>query len=111
MWMNGLGGSMFNNPETGRISIKNEFPFAINPSFHQYGALATGGFAVPGLPDWTNGRPGAPGDSGTITPTDKSIVAQLPGLPENPLWLVVFILSLLSSLIFVRIKYGDEESG
>lgn len=37
LWMNGLGGSMMFNPNTGTISINNEFPFAINPSFGVYG--------------------------------------------------------------------------
>ncbi len=107
MWLNGLGGSMYNNPSTGKISIKNEFPFAINPSFHEYGALANGGFAVPGLPPW--GGRSALSTSQNNNVEKKSVMAQLPGLPVNPYWMTVFMIALIASLLAIRVKYGKEE--
>ena len=108
MWLNGLGGSMYNNPETGRISIKNEFPFAINPSFHQIGALANGGFATPAAPAWGTKVNTAPGQT-NYNKEKPSVMAQLPGLPENPYWMTVFIITLIASLMIIRIKYSEEE--
>ncbi len=101
--MNGLGGSMFRDPSTGQISIKNEFPFAINPAFHQYGAFANPALAVPGLPEW-GGREGP--TTGPIGPTeDKNIIAQLPSVPQEPIWMMLFVIALFGGLIFIRIRH------
>ena len=108
MWLNGLGGSMYNNPDGGRISIKNEFPFAINPSFHEYGALANGGFATPGLPPW-GGRSALSGNGNNGGTVKKSIAAQLPGLPVSPYWMTIFMIALIASLLAIRVKYSKEQ--
>ena len=109
MWLNGLGGSMFNNPETGKISIKNEFPFAINPSFHQYGALANGGFATANLPPWGGRSSMQNSNQGGGQRQKPNVIAQLPGLPQNPYWMAIFMITLIASLLVIRTRYSAEE--
>lgn len=105
LWATGLGGSMMYNPETGQISIKNEFPFAINPAFHQYGATASPGLATPGSPPW-RGRVGV--DVIQDIPQPTNILAQLPWTPSG-YELMIFVIILLSSLVLIRVKYSKIE--
>ena len=106
--MNGLGGSWTTGAD-GRISIKNTFPFALNPSFNQYGAGGLG-LMTPQLPPW-GGRVTAKqptigvGEQGN----KNNILAQLPGLPENKYWFTIFLIALISSLIIIRTKYTEKE--
>ncbi|MEM0372794.1 MAG: hypothetical protein QXO69_03095, partial [archaeon] len=106
LWASGLGGAMRYDASSGQISIKNEFPFAINPAFNQYGALATPGMAIPASPEWGGRVKGTGEGAGQLGGTQPNILAQLPLLPESPYYLAVFIIILMSSLVMIRAKYG-----
>lgn len=105
LWATGLGGAMMYNPDTGTISIKNEFPFAINPNFGIYGGGGLG-MITPSLPPWG----GTPTYGGVAQPPkpQPNILAQLPWMPGG-FELVVFILILFSGLLLIRVRYVKKE--
>jgi hypothetical protein len=105
LWATGLGGAMMYNPNTGQISINNAFPMAINPGFSFYGAGGLG-MLTPTAPPW--GQKPQPGADGAGIPTSQpNILAQLPWTPSG-LELVIFVVSLLGALLFVRIRYRRQ---
>ncbi len=103
LWATGLGGTMMYNPNTGSISIKNEFPFAINPLFKNYGAGGLG-LMTPQLPPW-GGRAKETTEGGKPQP---SIIARLPWTPENNLMLAVFVTIILMSVLMIRRKVSKS---
>jgi hypothetical protein len=103
LWATGLGGSFMYDPNTGRISIKNEFPFALNPSFGIYGANGLS-FMTPGLPPWGGRVTETAGTGGGTT----NILAALPWTPQG-YELVLFLIALAGGLLFVRIRFGKKK--
>ena len=103
LWTGGMGGSMMWNPNTGSISIKNEFPFALNPAFSLYGG---GGISMmlPG-PSPMGTRPV---DTGEEIDPFKRMLAALPWTPDG-LELVLFAIALAGGLLFVRIRFRKEK--
>jgi len=103
LWANGLGGSFMYDPNSGKISIKNEFPFAINPSFGIYGAGGLG-MMTPTLPPWGGHATG----TGETANTAVNPLAALPWMP-NGIELALFAMALAGSLLFIRIRYKREK--
>jgi len=99
LWASGLGGAFMYDPSRGTISIKNEFPFALNPAFSVYGAMS-GSLVTPGTPPhgWRETDTSATG-TGSSNP-----LAALPWTP-NGLELALFIIALAGGLLFVRIRF------
>jgi hypothetical protein len=107
LWANGLGGSLMFNPDTGKISINNEFPFALNPSFQNYGGGGLG-MITPGLAPW-GGRPSQAAKTTTVSPEKApNILAQLPWMPEG-YEMFLFVALAAFSLMLVRIKVGKRK--
>jgi len=98
LWANGWGGSFMYDPNSGRISIKNEFPFALNPAFSIYGGGGLG-MIMAGLPPW-GGK--TSGESQTTTTTNP--LAALPWMPDG-YELALFAIALAGGLLFVRIRF------
>jgi hypothetical protein len=105
LWATGLGGSMMYDPSTGRISIKNEFPFAINPSFGIYGGGGLG-MIVPGVAPWGGRTTARVGEEPTGI---NKVLAALPWMPDG--WeLVLFSIAIAGGLLFIRIRFRKRES-
>jgi len=104
LWATGLGGSMMYDPSSGRISIKNEFPFAINPSYSVYGGGGLG-MIVPGVAPW-GGK--ATETTGAEQTGINKILAALPWMPDG-LELALFAIALAGGLLFVRIRFRKEK--
>ncbi len=99
----GLGGTINFNPETGRISISNEFPFQINPEFGRIGmGMDNPGMVVPQQSPWGS-RPMAPGVDVGPRP-QPSPLAQLPSVPTEPILLAAFIVTILGGVLAIRKK-------
>jgi len=127
----GAGGMMGYNPETGEISISNEFPFQLNPSFGDIGAGMTNpGMVVPQASEF-GGRPPERDIDTVINGRDPGLIAELsstpgresqieqPGqetelegetmettttLPTGKIALVIFIAVILGGVIAIRKK-------
>lgn len=102
MWMPSQNGSYMYNPDSGQISIKNEFPFAINPNFGVYGAGGTS-FMTATAPPW-GGRTKET-STGAYNQGQQNPLAALPGVPTEYLDIVVFAAALLGGLVFIRFRY------
>jgi len=77
----GAGGMMGYDPETGQISISNEFPFQLNPEFGDIGAGMTNpGMVVPQRSEY-GGRPPEPDIGVPIEERDPGLIAELPSTP------------------------------
>ena len=98
LFANGMGGGLYYDSGSGKISIKNEFGFPLNQAFKITGA---GGLTMM--------TPSYPPTGGRTTGSESVSVASNPlaALPWTPsgLELVLFIIALCGGLIFVRIKY------
>jgi len=106
-WGVGQGGAVYNDGSS--LSIKNEFPFAINPSFQLNGALATGsGGASPALPPW-GGRTGTGTGTG-VEPgvTEKNPLAALPWMPSG-IEGILFILTAVFAVLAINLKWRKDE--
>jgi hypothetical protein len=99
LWATGMGGSFMYDPSSGRISIKNEFPFAINPNFGIYGAGGLG-MMTPTLPPW-GGNVAGTGEAGASA---SNILAALPWMPDG-LELMLVIIAIAGGLLVIRIRY------
>ncbi|MFW5902265.1 MAG: hypothetical protein ACOCTT_00040 [archaeon] len=76
----GVGGMMGYDPQTGEISISNEFPFQMNPQFGDIGAGMTNpGMMIPQQSEF-GGRPPEPG---VDFPREREpgLIAELPSTP------------------------------
>ena len=104
LWATGLGGSMMYDPSSGRISIKNEFPFAINPSYSVYGGGGLG-MIVPGVAPW-GGK--ATETTGAEQTGINNLLAALPWMPDG-YELALFAIALAGGLLFVRIRFRKEK--
>jgi hypothetical protein len=98
LWANGWGGSFMYDPNSGRISIKNEFPFALNSAFSIYGGGGLG-MIMAGLPPWGGKTSGE-----TATTTTTNPLAALPWMPDG-YELALFAIALAGGLLFVRIRF------
>jgi hypothetical protein len=103
LWTGGMGGSLMWNPNTGSISIKNEFPFALNPAFSLYGATGLAMMLPTPSPLGTR----EPSTQENIDPF-KNILAALPWTPDG-LELVLFMIAIAGGLLFVRIRFRKEK--
>jgi hypothetical protein len=106
-WISGLGGSMYYDKNTGQISIKNEFPFMLNPAIYNQGFGGTGWY-TPGF-----GPMGGKEKVPTTKPFETvptSPLAALPWAPTEIIEIVLFIMALLGALIFIRIRYSKKHT-
>jgi hypothetical protein len=103
LWTGGMGGSMMWNPNTGSISIKNEFPFALNPAFSLYGATGLAMMLPTPSPLGTRDT----GTQDSINPFNN-ILAALPWMPDG-LELVLFMIAIAGGLLFVRIRFRKDK--
>ncbi len=95
----GMGGFMMYDSGKGTISIKNEFPFSLDPKFAYYGAGGLG-MMTPALEPW-----GGKDTRGTTTTGGGgNPLAALPWTPDG-LELVLFVIALAGGLLFVRVRY------
>lgn len=122
----GPGGMMGYDPETGEISISNEFPFQMNPEFGDIGAGMTNpGMVVPQQSEF-GGRPPEPDVDVPVEERDPGLLAELPStpgresqleeegeilqleedestvLPLNQVLLIIFIVTILGGIVAIR---------
>jgi hypothetical protein len=104
LWANGMGGSMMYNPDSGRISINNEFPFAINPNFQNYGAGGLG-LMKPESAPWGS-RVKQEGGGGVVEPPANPLAA-LPWAPAGA-DIIAFSIAMAAGLMLIRMRYNKK---
>jgi hypothetical protein len=103
-WASGYGGAFMYDSNSGKISIKNEFPFSLSPSM----AMSMGGLYMLTAGTSPTGRQTS--ETGAYTAQPTNILAALPWTPSSLDYsLIAFIVTLAGGLLFIRIRFKREK--
>ncbi|MEM4221928.1 MAG: hypothetical protein QW097_00655 [archaeon] len=98
-------GSIIFNAESGKISISNEFPLNLNPSFQTLGGGWAGGGIIP-MQNFLGTSRVAGG--GPTKPSEKpSILAQLPSVPEG-IEFLPFLIAIILGILIIRKRFSAQ---
>ncbi|MEM3412240.1 MAG: hypothetical protein QW735_00880 [archaeon] len=98
-------GSIIFNAESGKISISNEFPLNLNPSFQTLGGGWAGGGIIP-MQNFLGTSRVAGG--GPTKPSEKpSILAQLPSVPEG-IEFLPFLIAVILGILIIRKRFSAQ---